>query len=87
MIDAERDQPAHLRFLIVDDNSDSADTLTTVLQLSGAEAFCAYSGVAALHCFSRRHPDVVVMDLGMPEMDGYTACERVRAAQEGVRPS
>ncbi|MEP7381991.1 MAG: response regulator [Gemmatimonadota bacterium] len=83
MIDAEADQPAHLRFLVVDDNSDSADTLATVLQLIGAEAYCAYSGDAALQCFAQRHPDVVVLDLGMPGKDGFTTCEQVRAQPGG----
>jgi CheY-like chemotaxis protein len=66
------------RILVVDDNCDSADSLRTLLTLLGAEVEVAYSGTQALSTIEEFHPAVVLLDLGMPEMDGYEVAERIR---------
>ena len=69
---------AGLRVLVVDDNRDAADTLRTLLGMVGAEAFAAYDGQQALDTLNRNSMDVLLLDLGMPGMDGYTVARRVR---------
>jgi CheY-like chemotaxis protein len=65
--------------LIVDDNRDSADTATAILRLLGNEVECAYSGAAALGIAAHFRPTVVLLDLAMPEMDGFETLKRLRA--------
>ncbi len=71
------------RILVVDDNADSADTLAEVLRLLGHEAHTAYDGEAAVRQVQAVAPDTVVMDLGMPRMDGLQACRAIRALSQG----
>jgi PAS domain S-box-containing protein len=66
------------RVLIVDDNRDSADTLSTLLQVMGCEVDVAYDGEAALAAGARFKPDAVLLDLGMPGLNGFETCERMR---------
>jgi CheY-like chemotaxis protein len=67
------------RVLIVDDNRDSADTATAILRLLGNEVECAYSGSAALDLAAHFRPSVVLLDLAMPDMDGFETLKRLRA--------
>ena len=67
------------RILIVDDNRDAANTLGALLQLIGAEARVVYDGAAALEALGEFRPSVVLLDLGMPGMDGYEVARRIRA--------
>ena len=64
--------------LIADDNSDSADTMSMLLQLSGHEVHVARNGAEALEVAKRVRPDVGVFDIGMPDLDGYQLAERIR---------
>ena len=66
------------RILIVDDNRDAADTLGQLLTALGATIAVAHSGSAALDALEVFHPDAVVLDIGMPEMDGYEVARRIR---------
>ncbi len=75
-----------LRILVVDDNHDAADTLAHVLQLQGHAVDCVYSGPAALRRAEERDADLVLLDLGLPEMDGYEVAQRLRRQQERHRP-
>jgi signal transduction histidine kinase len=68
-----------LRILVVDDNRDAADTLFNLLQMMGAEARVAYDGAAALEATRIFQPSVVMLDLGMPGMDGCEVARRIRA--------
>jgi signal transduction histidine kinase len=68
------------RILIVDDNRDAADTLAALLGRLGATVAVAYGGVEALERTSTFAPDVVLLDIGMPEVDGYEVARRIRAA-------
>ncbi len=66
------------RILVVDDNVDSAFTLATLLELSGNQVEVAHDGLEALEAANRIKPDVVLLDLGMPRLNGYDACRRIR---------
>jgi signal transduction histidine kinase len=66
------------RILIVDDNRDAADTLGQLLTALGATVAVAHSGRAALDVLDAFDPDAVVLDIGMPEMDGYEVARRIR---------
>ncbi len=78
--------PRGRRILIVDDNADSADSLAMLLQLSGHEAHTAYDGLQALETVQRLQPDVVLLDLGLPGLDGCEVCRRVRQQPWARRP-
>lgn len=70
--------------LVVDDQHDAADTVATLLSLMGYEARTAYSGHEALQRFNEFKPQVVLMDLGMPEMSGFEAAARIRLMPQGT---
>jgi PAS domain S-box-containing protein len=78
--------PAACRILVVDDNEDAAETLTTLLGLSGHDTRSAHDGAQALEAARAFAPDLVFLDLGLPDMSGYEVAERLRAdrALEGV---
>ncbi|NRR29556.1 response regulator [Oxalobacteraceae bacterium] len=67
-----------IKVLVVDDNRDAADSLAALLQMDGFDAGTAYDGAGAVASVERAAPDLVVMDLGMPGMDGYEAARRIR---------
>ena len=79
------DGAAGRRVLVVDDNRDAADTLEAFLTMEGFSVAVAYDGAAALEKVHTHAPDVVLMDIGMPRMDGYEAARQVRAAGRPVR--
>ncbi len=66
------------RFLVVDDNRDSVSTLDALLQLHGHETRTAHDGAQALGLLDAFHPDVVLLDLGMPNLNGFDTCRRIR---------
>jgi signal transduction histidine kinase/ActR/RegA family two-component response regulator len=68
----------------VDDNADSRELLRAILQHSGAEATVVGSGQEALEAIRNVHPDVLVCDLAMPEMDGYELLEKVRSLEPDI---
>ncbi len=70
--------------LVVDDDADSRDLVRAILENAGAEVLVADSAQAGLHELSRRSVDVVVSDIGMPEMDGYGFIRALRATQPGL---
>ena len=70
--------PQRARVLVADDNRDAADALRALLEMEGYEAEAAYDGQAALAAVMRAVPDMIVMDLGMPGMDGYDAARAIR---------
>jgi two-component system CheB/CheR fusion protein len=68
-----------LRIVAVDDNKDVAEMLSEVLVLLGHEVEIAFDGGAALDLVASFHPDVVLLDIGLPKMDGYEVARRLRA--------
>lgn len=80
----EGDRP--LSVLIVDDAADTADSLAEFLNLRGYGTRSAHSGEAALVAVAASSPDVVLLDIGMPGMDGCELARRVRAASGRKRP-
>jgi CheY-like chemotaxis protein len=67
-----------LRILVVDDNQDSASSMTLLLEMSGHEVSVANSGHAALELAAERKPDAILLDIGMPGMNGYEVARRLR---------
>jgi PAS domain S-box-containing protein len=67
------------RIVIVDDNRDSADTITAILRLLGNEVECAYSGQGGIDLIEHFKPKIVLLDLAMPDMDGFETMRRMRA--------
>jgi signal transduction histidine kinase/CheY-like chemotaxis protein len=66
------------RILIVDDNQDSADSLSMLLQIMGNEVHTAYDGEQAVQVAEAARPEVVLLDLAMPKLNGYEVCRRIR---------
>ncbi len=75
-----------LHVLVVEDNVDAADSLSMLLRLYGHDVMVARSGLTALEMASAWRPDVVLLDIGLPEMDGYEVakCLRERANFKNV---
>ncbi len=73
------------RVLVVDDNADNAELLKILLEDQGHETFMAHDGVEGLAAAERLRPDVVLMDLGLPRIDGLDACRRMREQPWGKR--
>jgi len=71
------------RLLVVDDNVDAADSLAQLLRLAGFDTRVAYDGRTALELAERIHPDVALLDLGLPQMSGHDLARRVRDAAWG----
>jgi CheY-like chemotaxis protein len=67
------------RVLVVDDNRDAAESLAMILEMSGAQVAVALDGPQALDKVRSFAPDIVLMDIGMPGMDGYEVARRLRA--------
>ncbi len=74
------------RILVVDDNQDAADSLAMLLRLGGHEVEVAHDGPRALEIASDQKPSFVLLDIGLPGMDGYEVCRRLRSlGLEGSR--
>jgi CheY-like chemotaxis protein len=74
-----QDSPVKRRVLIVDDNVDAADSLAMLLKSDGHEAETAYSAVSALEAVERLQPEIVLLDVGLPQLDGYEIARHLRA--------
>jgi signal transduction histidine kinase len=80
---AEKPHPApsgeaRRRILVVDDNRDSAESMAMLLRLAGHEVLVALDGTKALEIAAAERPGILIVDIGMPGMDGYELCRRVR---------
>jgi len=75
-----KSEPRHpRRVLVVDDNLDSADTMAELVRIWGYEVRTAHDGPAALECARSFLPNVVLLDVGLPGMNGYEVARRLRA--------
>jgi signal transduction histidine kinase len=75
------DQPANSRgkrVLVVDDNRDAADSLSLLLQIHGHDAHTAYGGEEALEAIAKQPQDFVLLDIGLPGMNGYDVARKLR---------
>ena len=66
------------RVLVVDDNEDSASSLAKLLKMMGNHTRVAHDGLAAVTAAEEFRPDVVLLDIGLPGLNGYDACQRIR---------
>jgi signal transduction histidine kinase len=73
------------RILVVDDNVDAADSIAELLRLDGNDVAVVHSAHAALETFANFRPEVVLLDIGLPDMNGYQVAQRMRAASRSVR--
>jgi len=73
------------RVLVVDDNVDAADSLALLLEREGHQVLVAYDGEDALRLYAEQHPEAVVMDIGLPKLNGYEAARAMRMTQ-GAHP-
>jgi signal transduction histidine kinase/integral membrane sensor domain MASE1/CheY-like chemotaxis protein len=71
-------RPSGRRILVVEDNADVAETLALLLREWGHQTLVAHDGHAALEAADRHRPDVVLLDIGLPGMDGYEVARRLR---------
>ncbi len=74
---------ARCRILVTDDNLDSAESLGMFLDLLGHEVSTANDGLQALELAERFRPEVILLDIGMPKLNGYEACRRIRETPWG----
>jgi PAS domain S-box-containing protein len=66
------------RILVVDDNQDSADSLAMLMELHGHDVSIAHDGQSALESAEQERPDVVLLDIGLPVLNGHDVCRRIR---------
>ncbi len=66
------------RIVVADDNRDAADSLKMLLEFAGHDVFVAYNGQQALDLGVQEHPQVFVLDVGMPDITGYEVARRIR---------
>lgn len=75
---------AERRILIVDDNVDSAQSLALLLSMRGNKTHVAHDGLEAVAAAERYRPDVVLLDIGLPKLNGYDVCRRIREQPWGA---
>jgi signal transduction histidine kinase len=85
MTNAEGPARTQRRILVADDNNDALESLATLLQLSGHEVYTAPNGALALESAEQHRPEVALLDIGMPKLDGYEVARRIRAQPWGQR--
>jgi CheY-like chemotaxis protein len=66
------------RVLVVDDNVDSATSLAMLLRLEGHETYTAHDGESAIAAAEQHRPDIVLLDIGLPKVNGHDVCRRLR---------
>jgi CheY-like chemotaxis protein len=81
-----RPGPARLQVLVVEDNLDAAQTTAQLVRLGGHDARVAGDGPSALQALYQGQPDVVLLDLGLPGMDGFEVARRMRELSRDKDP-
>src|SRR5262249_17709979 len=76
---------AMLRILVVEDDQDNADSLATLLRLYGHQVDVSTDGPSALQAVKAAEPDVVLLDLGLPKLDGWQVAQQIRQHRKGKR--
>ena len=72
------------RVLVVDDNQDSANSLALMLRLAGNNVETAYDGLEAIERATSYKPDLILLDIGLPRLNGYEVCRRIREQPDGA---
>jgi PAS domain S-box-containing protein len=80
---AESAEVSQRRVLVADDNRDAATTLQVLLELDGHEVHVAHDGQSALEIAERLQPQIAILDIGMPKLNGYEIARRIRSAEWG----
>lgn len=75
-----------LRLLVVDDNLEQVELLRLILKQNGYETLCAYDGKQALNIINRESPDLLLLDVGLPQLDGFDVLTRLRDLGGGKLP-
>lgn len=73
------------RILVVDDNRDAAESLAMLLKLSGHETYIAHDGLEAVEKAAQLSPDLILLDIGLPKINGLEAARRIRGLSQGKR--
>ena len=82
-VDTSPKSAAKLRLLVVDDLKDGADSMAALLGIMGYEVHTSYDAEDALRAVEALRPDVVLLDIGMPDIDGHEVCARIRSQSWG----
>jgi PAS domain S-box-containing protein len=80
---ANAERPSPRRILIADDNRDAAESLAMLLEIDGHQVRIAHDGRAAVAAFAEFQPEMALVDIGMPEMNGYEVAHRLRQSSSG----
>src|SRR5438128_1198646 len=75
-----------LRILIVEDDADTADSMAILLRLYTYDVLVASDGATALRTALEKQPDVVLLDIGLPKLDGWELAKQLRSTLTGKRP-
>ena len=84
MSDLDERRAAMHRVLVVDDNEDAAETLAHTLEAMGHRVQVAFDGKTALDVAATFHPEVALLDIGLPVMDGYELASRLKRMPGGA---
>jgi CheY-like chemotaxis protein len=84
LVGDRRTASSKFRVLVVDDNVDSAESIVKLLQLHGHDARCAFNGASALLIARQFEPDLILLDISLPDMDGYEVLRRLRGQSPGI---
>jgi signal transduction histidine kinase/ActR/RegA family two-component response regulator len=74
------------RVLVVDDNRDAAESLALFLKLSGHDTYIAHDGLEAVDKAALLSPDIILLDIGLPKINGFEAARRIREQSQGKKP-
>lgn len=74
----QAEPPSQRRIVIVDDNQDNADSLSILLEMAGNKTYMAHDGLEAIAVIEEHRPEVVLLDIGLPKLDGHEVCRRIR---------
>ncbi len=74
---------APIKILVVDDDRDSVEILKILLDMNGGATHVAYDGVEAVRLAEELLPEIVLLDIGLPKIDGFEACRRIRRSPWG----
>jgi CheY-like chemotaxis protein len=77
-------KPRARRILVVDDNADGVEMLGRLLEIDGHQVTTALSGAEALDALATFRPEVAILDIGLPGLDGYEVARRIRAEPDGL---